>query len=50
MIIGHIMGLPVEETVLQFGTVGAATVTVAAVAGRSKLARFMRRFRSRGSA
>ena len=50
MTIGHIMGIPVEETALQFTAAGAATVTVAAIAGRVTLARLVRRVRRRGSA
>jgi hypothetical protein len=47
MIVGHIMGLPVEETVLQFAPAGAATVTMAAFLGRAKLARVLGRVRRR---
>ena len=43
MIIGHIMGLPVEETVLQFASAGVATVTAFALAGRRLLHRLRRR-------
>jgi hypothetical protein len=50
MIVAHIMGLPVEETVLQFAPAGAATVTVAAFVGRAKLARLLKRVRRRGFA
>ena len=41
--LGHIMGIPVEETVLQFAAIGAAGVTVAGVAGRRLLNRIRRR-------
>ena len=34
MIVAHVMGIPVEETVLQFVPAGAATVTAVAIAGR----------------
>jgi hypothetical protein len=48
MIVGHVMGLPVEESFLQFAPAGAATVTVAAFVGRAKLARLFRLVRRRG--
>ena len=50
MILGHVMGLPVEETVLPFVPAGAATVTVVAFVGRAKVARLLRRVRRRGFA
>jgi hypothetical protein len=50
VILGHILGLPVEESVLQFAPAGAATVTMAAFVGRAKLARFFRRVRRRSFA
>jgi hypothetical protein len=40
--LGHVMGIPVEESVLQFASAGAA-FTVAAVAGRTSLARLVDR-------
>jgi hypothetical protein len=40
------MGIPVEESVLQFASAGAA-FTAAAVAGRTRLARLMDRIRRR---
>ena len=43
MIIAHIMGIPVEETVLQFAGIGAVTVTAVAIAGRVSLGRLRRR-------
>jgi hypothetical protein len=43
MIPGHVMGIPVEETVLQLVPAGAATVTVFAFAGRRLLTRMKRR-------
>ena len=46
MILGHIMGIPVEESVLQFASAGAA-FTAAAVAGRSSLGRLLDRIRKR---
>jgi uncharacterized membrane protein AbrB (regulator of aidB expression) len=43
VIVAHIMGIPVEETVLQFAPGGVATITVLAVAGRQLLSRMRRR-------
>jgi hypothetical protein len=45
MILGHIFGIPVEETAVQLAPAGAATVTVLAIASRTKLSRLRRRFR-----
>jgi hypothetical protein len=39
VIVGHILGLPIEESVLQLATGGAAIVTAAAIAGRATLSR-----------
>jgi hypothetical protein len=47
MIVAHIMGIPVEETVLQFAGVGAVTVTTVAIAGQASLGRLRRRLRRR---
>jgi hypothetical protein len=47
VIVAHIMGIPVEESVLQLVPVGAAIVTVAAVVGRSTFGR-LRRLARRG--
>jgi hypothetical protein len=47
MILGHFFGIPVEETALQLAPAGAATVTVMAIAGRTKLGGLRRRFRRR---
>ena len=41
--LGHIMGIPVEETVLQLVPIGAAGVTLVAVASRHLLDRMRRR-------
>jgi uncharacterized membrane protein AbrB (regulator of aidB expression) len=41
--LGHIMGIPVEESVLQFAPAGAVTVTAVAIAGRRLLNRLKRR-------
>jgi hypothetical protein len=43
MIVAHIMGLPVEETVLQLAPAGAVTVTAVAIVGRRLLSRLRRR-------
>ena len=48
MILGHVMGLPVEESVLQFASAGAAAgaaVTATAIYGRTMLARMLNRVR-----
>ena len=47
MILGHSMGIPVEESVLQFAPAGAVTVTAFAIAGRSRLSRLLTRLRHR---
>ena len=47
MIVGHIMGIPVEETVQQFAPVTAVTLTLVVVAGRAGLTRLGHRLRSR---
>ena len=43
MIVGHVMGIPVEEGVLQLAPVGATVITAVAIDGRAKLARLRRR-------
>ena len=43
MIVAHVMGVPVEETVLQLAPAGAATVALVAMAGRSMVSRMFRR-------
>jgi hypothetical protein len=45
MMLAHIMGLPIEESVLQIAPAGAAIVTAAAIAGRTTLGRLRRRQR-----
>ena len=47
MIVGHIIGIPVEETVLQFAGVGAVAVTGFALAVRTTLDRVRRTGRPR---
>ena len=41
--IAHILGLPVEESVLELVPAGAAMMTLVAVASRNALARIRRR-------
>ena len=45
--LAHIMGLPVEESVLQLAPAGAATATLIAMAGRTELHRLLARIRRR---
>jgi hypothetical protein len=45
MMLGHIFGIPVEESVLQFAPAGVATLTVIAIAGRTTLGRWLIRTR-----
>jgi hypothetical protein len=45
VIVGHVMGIPVEEVILQFVPVAAATVTLTAIAGRTSLNLVRRRLR-----
>jgi hypothetical protein len=46
VIVAHIMGIPVEEGVLQLTSAGAA-VTALALAGRTTLGRLLTRIRRR---
>jgi hypothetical protein len=43
MILAHIMGIPLEESVLQLAPASAAMVTAVAIAGRANLRRLRRR-------
>jgi len=43
MMLAHIMGIPLEESVLQLAPAGAALATAVAVAGRTGLRRLRRR-------
>jgi hypothetical protein len=43
VIVAHVMGIPVEETILQLIAVGASVVTAMAIAGRAHLSRLARR-------
>ena len=45
MIVAHIMGIPIEESVFQLAPAGAVTLTAVAIAARTTLARFRRRGR-----
>ena len=47
MIVGHVLGIPVEESVLQLAPAGAATATLIAMAGRAELGRLLARLRKR---
>ena len=47
MIVAYIIGIPVEESVLQLAPAGAAMVTAVAIAGRASLGRLRRRLRHR---
>jgi hypothetical protein len=47
MIVAHVIGVPVEESVLQLVPAGAAMVTAVAIAGRASLGRLRRRLRHR---
>jgi hypothetical protein len=43
VIVAHIMGIPVEETLLQLAPATAAMVTAAAIAARATVERLRRR-------
>ena len=45
VIVAHVMGIPIEESVLQLAPAGAAMVTAVAIAGRASLGRLRRRLR-----
>ena len=45
MIVGHVGGFPVEETVLQFAPAGAAILTAVGLAAQMKLRRLRERLR-----
>jgi len=47
VIVAHVMGIPVEESVLQLAPAGAAMATAVAMAGRIRLGRLRRRLRAR---
>ena len=47
MIFAHIMGIPVEETVLQYASAGAAIVSTSAIVGRATLGRMLNKLRRR---
>ena len=47
MILAHIMGIPVEESALQFAPAGTAAVTIVAIAGRAGVDRLVRWLRRR---
>lgn len=41
MIVAHINGIPIEETVVQLASAGAVTVTAIAVVGRTRFGRLL---------
>jgi hypothetical protein len=43
VIVAHIMGIPVEESVLQLAPAGAALLTAVAIVGRATVDRVRRR-------
>ena len=45
MILGHIQGIPIEESIFQLAPAGAAMLAAAAVAGRAGVDRLKRRLR-----
>jgi hypothetical protein len=45
--IAHVIGIPIEETVLQLAPAGAAMMSAAAIAVRRGLGRLRRRIRPR---
>jgi len=45
VIVAHIMGLPIEESVLQLAPAGVASITALAVAGQLTVRRLRRRLR-----
>jgi hypothetical protein len=42
VIVAHVMGIPVEESVLQLAPAGAALMTLVGIAGRASLGRLRR--------
>jgi CBS domain len=49
VIVGHVMGIPVEESVLALAPAGAAMVTTVWIAGRTSLRRLRRRLGHRSA-
>jgi hypothetical protein len=47
MTLAHVMGIPVEESVLQLAPAGAAMVTAVTIAGLASLGRLRRLLRHR---
>jgi hypothetical protein len=43
--VAHIMGFPIEESVVQLAPVGVGIISAFVVAGRARLARLRRRLR-----
>ena len=47
MIVAHIMGIPVEESVLELAPAGAVMVSAVALASRTRVRRMLNRLRRR---
>jgi len=47
VIVAHVMGVPVEESVVQLAPAGAATLSLVALAGRATLELLWNRMRRR---
>jgi hypothetical protein len=47
MMVAHVMGIPVEESLLQLAPAGAVIMTTVAIAGRASLSRLRHRRRRR---
>ena len=45
MIVAHVIGLPIEESVIQLAPAGAATMAMVVLAGRATLGRLWTRVR-----
>jgi hypothetical protein len=47
VIVGHFMGIPIEENVMQLAPAAMAMFTAAAIAGRASVSRLLARLRRR---
>jgi hypothetical protein len=47
VIVAHVTGVPVEESIVQLAPAGAATLSLVALAGRATLERLWNRMRRR---
>jgi hypothetical protein len=45
--LAHVMGIPIEETVLPLATAGAVAASAAAIVGRARIGRMLDRLRRR---